>query len=170
MIIKNKFGIFFFLVAVVFIMYSCFKNDDEQRTLAIEMAEINEAILKLEQGGYNVDTTELGVFYILKKQGAGSYPQAGDTCYINYTGLFLNGTIFDASAYYEEDSIMNFIYKEQNFISGFNDGIALMNKGTSIELIVPSSLAYGAKGTLGIPPYSPLVFVVKMQNLKPKAE
>jgi FKBP-type peptidyl-prolyl cis-trans isomerase FkpA len=42
-----------------------------------------------------------------------------------------------------------------------------MNKGTNIDIIIPSSLAYGAAGTIDIPPYMPLLFSMKMKDLKP---
>ncbi len=150
------------------LMFSCINTDVPERTAETEQQELKEAIAKLEKANYNVDTTKLGVFYVMNKLGTGSYPQKSDTCYLIYTGFFLNGGIFDASAYYAQDSIWKFNYLEVNLIPGFNDGIALLNKGAEAEIIIPSSLAYGSSGYGEIPPYTPLVFSMKMRNLKPK--
>jgi FKBP-type peptidyl-prolyl cis-trans isomerase FkpA len=156
-------------VTILIFTASCSINDDvPERTAATEQQELNEAIAKLEKANYNVDTTELGVYYIMNKLGTGSYPQKSDTCYLIYTGFFLNGVIFDASAYYAQDSIWKFNYLEVSLIPGFNDGIALLNKGAEADIIIPSSLAYGPGGYAEIPPYTPLIFSLKMKDLRPE--
>jgi FKBP-type peptidyl-prolyl cis-trans isomerase len=156
-------------VTILIFTASCGINDDApERTAATEQQEINQAITNLLTKGYDVDTTELGVFYIMNKPGTGSYPQKSDTCYLIYTGFFLNGVIFDASAYYYKDSIWKFNYLDVSLIPGFNDGIALLNKGAEADIIIPSSLAYGPGGYAEIPPYTPLVFSLKMRDLRPK--
>ena len=155
-------------ILVPFFMNSCVgTNDIPERTAQTEQQELNQAISNLESAGYDVDTTDLGVFYVRNKQGTGPLPQKGDTCYLIYTGFFLNGTIFDASSDYYPDSIWQFNYMEVNLIPGFNDGIALLNKDAEADIIVPSSLAYGATGYGAIPPYTPLAFSMKMRDLRP---
>jgi len=154
-------------------LQSCLNNNDiPSRTPETEQKEIKEAIQQLTSKGYNVDTTNLGVYYIMTKFAPDSLPlpQAGDTCSMIYTGFFLDGIIFDASYYHYADSTWEFKYLETNLIAGFNDGIALLRKGAAAEIIVPSNLAYGATGTNSIPPYTPLVFSLKMRNLMPKAQ
>jgi FKBP-type peptidyl-prolyl cis-trans isomerase len=141
--------------------------EEPARTAETEKQELSQAIANLEKAGYDIDTTELGVFYVMDKQGAGPLPQKSDTCFLIYTGFFLNGAIFDSSGDYYLDSIYKFNYLEVNFIPGFNDGIALLNKGAEAEIIVPSNLAYGATGYGAIAPFTPLVFSMKMRDLKP---
>ncbi len=158
------------IISTPFILGSCLGlNDTEKRTTEIEKAELNEAIAKLHSLGYNVDTTALGVYYVISKAGTGPFPKTGDTCSVIYAGYFLNGTIFDASYYHNIDSIWEFSYKENDLIPGFDDGIALLNKGAKADIIIPSSLAYGPSGNIGIPPYTPIIFTLKMKNLRPKA-
>ena len=150
---------------------SCINVDDvPERTTETEQKELNDAIAALEKAKYNVDTTRLGIYYIMNKPGTGAFPQKGDTCYLIYTGFFLNGIIFDASIDHYKDSIWQLLYKEVALIPGFDDGIALLNKGAEADIIVPSKLAYGSLGTSGIPPYTPILFSLKMKDLKPKAK
>lgn len=158
-----------FAISVTFLMYSCMgTNDIPERTAQTEQQEISQAITKLEAAGYDIDTTDLGVFYIMNKQGTGPLPEKNDTCFLIYTGFFLDGTIFDASSDYYPDSIWQFNFMEVNLIKGFNDGIAILNKGAEADIIIPSGLAYGASGYGGIAPYTPLVFSMKMRDLRPK--
>ncbi len=166
---RTKLQITGILLALFIGVTSCLNTEEEQivRTAELEKIELAEAIAKLESLNYNVDTTALGVYYVVSKEGTGSFPLAGDTCSLIYFGFFLDGTLFDTSLFYTTDSLTKFVYKERSFIPGFDDGIALMNKGTNIDIIVPSSLAYGATGTVDIPPYTPLVFSMDMKDLKP---
>ncbi len=155
-------------ISVLLILGSCIDTFDEPaRTAQTEQQELNQSIANLEKAGYNVDTTELGVFYVMNKTGNGAFPVAGDTCSLIYTGFFLDGTIFDTSGDYYQDSIWQFKFKEVTLISGFNDGIALLNKGAEADVIIPSKLAYGDNGYGAIPPFTPIVFSMKMRDLKP---
>jgi FKBP-type peptidyl-prolyl cis-trans isomerase len=168
MIKTIKLFAFAITISLPFILGSCIEgNDLPDRTSGIEQQELNQSLANLEKAGYDVDTTELGVFYVMNKTGEGAFPAAGDTCSLIYTGFFLDGSIFDTSGDYYQDSIWQFKFKEVSLIVGFNDGIALLNKGAEADVIIPSSLAYGANGYGAIPPYTPLVFSLKMRDLKP---
>lgn len=164
--IKSQVFIIITLISVT--ITSCINTDVVERTAEIEQQELNEALTKLQNAGYNIDTTALGVYYIINKAGTGTFPQANDTCYLIYTGFFLNGIIFDTSADYYTDSIWKFNYQEVSLIPGFNNAISLLNKGAEADVIIPSELAYGVSGYGDIPPYTPLVFSMKMRDLRPR--
>ena len=52
-------------------------------------------------------------------------------------------------------------------IPGWDEGIALLNKGAKATFIIPSDLAYGAAGAGGvIPPNATLKFVVELVEFK----
>ncbi len=158
---------FTIIIILLFAMSSCINTDIPERTAETEQQELSEALAKLETAKYNIDTTELGVYYIINKVGTGTYPQKSDTCFLMYTGFFLNGVIFDSSGFYYTDSIWKFNYQEVSLIPGFNDAIALLNKGAEADVIIPSELAYGVYGYGDIPAYTPLVFSMKMRDLRP---
>jgi FKBP-type peptidyl-prolyl cis-trans isomerase len=42
-----------------------------------------------------------------------------------------------------------------------------MNKNSKMQFVIPSDLAYGSAGQGVIPPYTTLVFVIKMVDIKP---
>jgi FKBP-type peptidyl-prolyl cis-trans isomerase len=162
-------SIVFISVTILFFTSSCNLNDDTpERTAATEQQELNEALARLVTANYDIDTTTLGVYYIMSKEGEGPLPAQGDTCFLIYTGYFLDGTIFDSSGFYFQDSIWSFNYLEVSLIPGFNDGISLLNKGAEADIIIPSEFAYGSSGYQEIPPYTPLIFSLKMRDLKPK--
>ncbi len=153
------------LILIFFI--SCTKEEiKKERTLQDEMHELDSIIQKKAAEGFNIDTTDLGVYYILYEPGTGPYPQARDTCFLEYRAYFPDGTMFDASKVYESTGIWDFIYLYQDLPTGVNDGIALMNSGTEIELIIPSPLAFGDKGSVKVPPFTTVIYVAKMHEIK----
>jgi peptidylprolyl isomerase len=92
--------------------------------------------------------------------GTGAEAKAGGSVTVNYVGvLYKGGTEFDASWKRGEPATFSL----QGVIPGWTQGIPGMKVGGRRELIIPASLAYGAKGSPPkIPPNAPLVFVIDL--------
>lgn len=131
-----------------------------------ERAKLNEYLDALVIKGYDIDTTQLGIYYIELEPGNGPYPKKGDLLTMEYVGYFFNGTVFDTSDRYKADGKWQFSYLNPAMIKGWDDGVALMNEGRKLYLIVPSSLAYGASGYGIIPSYTTIVFTAKMIDIE----
>jgi FKBP-type peptidyl-prolyl cis-trans isomerase FkpA len=160
------------LLSLIFILpifiSSCIKVDTKEYTAESEQIDLQNYITNLANKGYNVDTTALGVYYIRIKDGTGDYPLAGDTLSVKYAGYLMDGSVFDTSFYSSADSSWTYVYKSQNLLPAWDEITGKMNKGCKMQFIIPSSLAYGPTGSGSIPPYSPLVFVVIMDNIRKK--
>jgi FKBP-type peptidyl-prolyl cis-trans isomerase len=75
--------------------------------------------------------------------------------------MLMDGSEFDSS--YQRNEPINFALGKGQVISGWDEGIALLNKGASAKLVIPSGLAYGSSGAGGvIPPDATLVFEVEL--------
>lgn len=161
---------FTIIFALSVLVFSCMSDPviPEERTAEMEQAEIKQALSNIVAGGHDVDTTEMGIYYVVHVEGEGPTTVAGDTCFLKYYGYFLDATLFDSSEDHYEDGIWEFIYKDIPIIPGLEDGLALSNKGAEIDFIIPSEFAYGEEGNIGIPPYTTLVFSTIMHDLKPK--
>lgn len=159
------------LTAIILLnVTSCNNGLDEEipaRTPEMEIAELNNLLSTIEENGFDIDTTDLGIYYIVHTEGEGALAQIGDTLRLEYAAYFFDGKVLDASAYHYPDSIWEFIFIENQLISGFEDGILLMNKGAQLEMIIPSEHAYGATLYGGIEPYTPLIFAAKMHDINP---
>jgi peptidylprolyl isomerase len=94
--------------------------------------------------------------------GTGPQAKAGDTVTVNYVGvLYKGGKEFDAS--WKRNEPFTFTLGKGQVIAGWDQGVVGMKVGGRRELIIPSALAYGAKGSPPtIPPNAPLVFVVDL--------
>ena len=97
--------------------------------------------------------------------GAGAVAKPGGTVTVNYVGVLFNGGAeFDSS--WRRGKPFTFTLGTNQVISGWDEGVTGMRVGGRRELIVPASLAYGARGLatrpVAIPPNAALVFVVDM--------
>jgi FKBP-type peptidyl-prolyl cis-trans isomerase FklB len=115
---------------------------------------------KSEKG---VQTTESGLQYFASKTGAGAKsPQATDVVRVHYTGMLLDGKVFDSTAGKEPAEI-----PVNRVISGWSEALQKMKVGDKWRLYIPSNLAYGAQGPPGgpIPPFATLIFDVELLEI-----
>jgi len=94
--------------------------------------------------------------------GTGPEAKAGQSVTVNYVGvLFHGGKQFDAS--WKRNEPFTFTLGQGQVIKGWDQGVPGMKVGGRRELVIPASLAYGAKGSPpAIPANAPLVFVIDL--------
>ena len=74
---------------------------------------------------------------------------------VAYKGYFTNCEVFD-------ESTSGITFNLQQVIEGWTLGIPYFKEGGSGKLLLPSALAYGKKGTSGIPENSVLIFDIDL--------
>jgi len=85
---------------------------------------------------------------------------------VHYTGFLLNGAKFDSSI--DRGAPFQFQLGAGKVIKGWDEGVALLNVGTTAKFIIPPSLAYGSRGAGGvIPPNATLIFEVRLLDIIP---
>ena len=137
--------------------FNAFVNDKEHR---IKDAKEKDSKF-LENVVADMDKTESGLYYKIIRPGNGKSPSAGSNVSVHYRGMLMDGSEFDSS--YQRNEPINFVLGKGQVISGWDEGIALLNKGASAKLVIPSVLAYGSSGAGGvIPPDATLVFEVEL--------
>ncbi|MCD4768674.1 MAG: FKBP-type peptidyl-prolyl cis-trans isomerase [Bacteroidales bacterium] len=136
-------------------------KDDEIDYEQIEREEID---YYLSKNNITTEPTASGLYYIELIEGTGLRPVLSDTVDVLYTGMFLNGTVFDSNI---GGKLLNFPLGERFVIDGWDEGLSYMNEGGRAMLIIPSSLGYGDTGNGSIPGYTPLVFEVQLVNVIP---
>src|SRR6185436_4656826 len=109
-------------------------------------------------------TTTSGLTYLITKKGTGSRLKKGDTVIIHYTGMLTNGVKFDSS---RDGKPFSFKLGVGQVIKGWDEGVAKLRVGDHAILVIPSKLAYGAKGAGDvIPPDANLIFVIEVVDVK----
>jgi FK506-binding protein 1 len=100
------------------------------------------------------------------KEGDGTtFPKAGETVTIHYTGTLMDGTKFDSSVDRGEPFSCRIGVGE--VIEGWDQAIPKLSVGTKAILTIPSDLAYGASGAgSAIPPNADLRFEVELLGVE----
>ena len=137
--------------------FDVFVNEKEERLKALREAAENE----LDELTEGMDRTDSGLFYKITRKGFGNLPPKGCNVSVHYTGMMPDGTIFDSS--YKRNEPISFPLGKGRVIKGWDEGIALLKKGSVAKLVIPSELAYGSRGVDGvIPPDATLIFEVEL--------
>lgn len=137
--------------------FSAFVNEKEDLIKVAKEKEVKE--IKNTVAG--MEKTASGLHYKINRVGEGKNSSVGSTVFVHYRGMLIDGTVFDSS--YERDEPFSFTLGQGQVIPGWDEGIALLNKGASAKFVIPSDLAYGSSGAGGvIPPNATLIFEVEL--------
>lgn len=122
--------------------------------------EEQQAFLTENAQREGVTTTASGLQYMVLQEGTGAKPSgANSRVTVHYEGSLINGKVFDSS--YKRNQPASFGLNQ--VISGWTEGVQLMNKGAKYRFFIPSELGYGARGAGGsIPPHATLIFDVEL--------
>ena len=133
-----------------------------------QLVKDNALILAyLKKNHATAKKTAGGTYYIIKKAGTGLPPKKGQTVRVLYRGTVLStGKEFDSTAKRNNDPF-SFTLGVRQVIPVWDQGIAMLTKGSKAVLLIPSPLAYGARGAgADIPPNTVLRFEVELVDFK----
>ena len=171
------------LVILAILFSSCESNFnmggpvyDQAGNLAIDSAKIAQYLEIAEYDSLYRIHDPSGVVVIVQEEGTGSRPSAsaGNTVHANYTGMLLDGTVFDTNleAVAKEHDIYDEKrdYRLSSFplipgnqggpIPGFTIGFTRMRSGSKGVILIPSPYGYQDQEMDRIPANSVLVFEV----------
>lgn len=109
-----------------------------------------------------VKSTASGLLYKVIKEGDGTMPTDTSEVEVHYEGKLVDGTVFDSS--YKRGETATFAVNQ--VIKGWSEAVKLMKVGAEYEVCLPYEIAYGERGTRGIPPYSTLIFKIELKGIK----
>jgi FKBP-type peptidyl-prolyl cis-trans isomerase FkpA len=137
---------------LVFLTGSCHKKKQ------IEQAQLDDEIIQkyLTENHLSAQKTDSGLYFIIEGEGAGVNPSSTSQVKVSYKGYFTDNAVFDQS------STEGIILGLNQVISGWTEGIPYFKEGGSGKLLIPSALAYGPKGTQGIPGNTVLLFDIHL--------
>tara|TARA_R110002072_G_scaffold18890_3_gene70128 strand:+ start:328 stop:1341 length:1014 start_codon:yes stop_codon:yes gene_type:complete len=150
-------------------LFDILDADEIEKQEAAKRAEMEKMIEAMKAEGEKfltenakksgVKVTESGLQYKELLAGTGKSPAATDRVTVHYEGTLIDGTKFDSS--YDRGEPIDFGLNQ--VISGWTEGLQLMQEGAKYKLFIPYDLAYGPQGSPGaIPPYATLVFTVEL--------
>ena len=95
---------------------------------------INYSIAQIDTDSQDTVITESGLKYLVIEKGSGEQAIFGKAVEVHYTGMFKDGKVFDSSV--ERGEPIEFVLGEGQVIKGWDEGIALMNVGDKMRLMV----------------------------------
>ncbi|MEM6734908.1 MAG: FKBP-type peptidyl-prolyl cis-trans isomerase [Bacteroidota bacterium] len=166
-------------------------EDHQQKSIAMRREQMLDQVDKeqvakdveiidayLEENGIQAEKSETGIRYTISDQGNGPKPKLGQGVKVHYAGRLLTGEYFDTSM--EDVAKAQGLFTEgrpyepfpiqiynSSVITGWHEGISLLNEGTKATLYIPSPLAYGPrKRSEVIEANSILVFDVELVEVE----
>ncbi|MEM7572608.1 MAG: FKBP-type peptidyl-prolyl cis-trans isomerase [Bacteroidota bacterium] len=144
-------------------------EEEEEKNIALAREPALLAAAQERQADYQAGqlqggrTTASGLEYVIHEQGTGPLPEPGEMVTVHYIGMLAaEGTVFDQS--FNRGSPIRFKLGAGQVITGWDEGIALLPKGSRATLIISAELGYGVRGTPNgsIPPNSVIMFYVEL--------
>lgn len=152
------------LTQLTLIMQKNIKAEQEKTIKAVEKEEeeLFEALVKSDP---EVKKAPEGFYYKVLKQGKGENVKIGEVAVFDYRGYKLKGNEFIDQTYEVREPIETLV--GGSMFRGLQLGLAMMNPGSIYRLYFPSRLAFGAKGTDAIPPYTAIYYDVELHSFHP---
>jgi FKBP-type peptidyl-prolyl cis-trans isomerase len=131
----------------------------ELEALGAESLIRAEAFLAENALAEGIQITDSGLQYRVVTEGDGAMPTIEDTVRVHYTGMLVDGTVFDSSV--ERGEPVEFGVTQ--VIPGWTEALQLMSEGSQWELFLHPDLGYGPSGAGGlIGPNEVLIFEVEL--------
>lgn len=140
-----------------------FAADETSSTSSSSASTQGDAFLAANKKKPGVVTLPDGLQYKILVDGKGPKPTDTDVVTVDYAGTLVDGTEFDSS--YKRGQPATF--PVSGVIQGWTEALKLMKAGSTWELYIPPSLAYGDQGSPpAIGPNQTLIFKVKLINVQ----
>ena len=165
-------------ILLALVLAGAFATGCSKDETPVDYGPIDDALIQKYLTTNGITTAQKqpsGLYYVPVVTNANA-PLAtmGQVVSLLYTGMLLDGTVFDASSL-RNNARLNFrLGTEHLQVAGVELGTALMHKGDKAVLLIPSGLAYGARGATSasatspsIPPNAVLRFEVELVDLNP---
>jgi FKBP-type peptidyl-prolyl cis-trans isomerase FklB len=138
-------------------------SQDQMQSTEAKNKLSGEAFLNANKLKPDVVTLPDGLQYKVLAEGTGLKPATNDVVTVNYAGKLIDGTEFDSSYKRGEPAT----FPVSGVIPGWTEALQLMKVGSTWELYIPASLAYGESGAPpNIGPNETLIFKVELLGIK----
>ncbi|STX51208.1 macrophage infectivity potentiator (Mip) [Legionella busanensis] len=143
------------------------KRNAEFTKKADENKAKGDAFLNQNKTKDGVVALPSGLQYKPLETGKGAKPGKDDTVTVEYTGKLIDGQVFDST----EKSGKPAEFKVSQVIPGWTEVLQLMPAGSTWEVYLPPSLAYGPRGIGGaIGPNETLIFKIHLISVKKSSD
>lgn len=116
----------------------------------------------------NVNPEPSGIYIIPMENGKGRCPVKGEKVEIDFSASLLDGQ--EVGSTFDMPEKFSFVLGENYVIPGWEEVIPKMHLGDRVKTIIPFEMAYGEHSVGSIPPYSNLIYEIKLLKIITAAE
>lgn len=152
------------LLFLAFIFTSCMDDGscDQKPSTAVNQDQLQLDIEAIEsyltENNIEAQVHESGLRYVINEEGDGKKASVCDQVTVRYDGFLVS----DESNFDGSDG-KNVAFPLSRVIIGWQVGVPLIREGGSITLYIPSSYAYGSRGSGDrVPPNANLIFEIDL--------
>lgn len=125
-----------------------------------ERAILQEYLIK---NNINIEPTASGLYFMPIKKGRGVQPDTGNMCQVYMSVKQLDGTkLFDNF----EARAVDVEFGKNFDTKGFMEALSMLRVGGSAEIIVPSWIGVGDMGRESVPPFTTLIYEIKLEAIR----
>ena len=136
----------------------------EKRRVEIENVKKEELNKELQKLSIGYTTSASGLKYKILVSTKNKKAVNGNRVKVHYTGKLIDGNVFDSSL--RRNSPFEFTIGEGRVIKGWEEALKILKVGEKASFIIPSDLAYGARGAGGvIAPNATLIFEIELLDI-----
>lgn len=156
------------ITTLIFLILSFFAFAQDGKS----QAEIDDVLLQkyFKDNKITATKTASGLYYVITQKGTGDNAKEGQMVSVNYTGKTMDGKAFDSNIdpAFGHVSPFQFSLGKHQVITGWDEGISLLNKGAKGILYIPSGMAYGpiSPDPSRIPANAIMIFDVELVDAK----
>ena len=156
----------FVLLSVMVLNFHCLKNSICAPILPANEAATIQAFAAAN--GINAIAHSSGLYYEIIDPGYGATATLSSKIVITYTGMLLDGMIFDhrSTPNNTQSTGSDSPWKLSALVEGWKIGIPLIQEGGHIKLIIPSAMGYGCAPYKEIPGNSILFFDINLVDVQ----
>ena len=175
----NPVALFVFPFLLCIFLVACHPRDQKKEPDSIPSKAIRDTLLEVNRKTVEYETlliddfaarykwrlqqTGTGLRYRITYPGIGSLIRPGQKISMKYSVRLLTGEMV---RYTRPGEIFTFVAGRGEVITGLEEGILLLKKGSKVNFIVPSHLAFGVAGDPpDIPPRASLVFDIEIVDI-----
>ena len=161
------------VVLVSAVSDSAFKMESTLKADMQRAKDDADMIAYFKKNNIKAIKTATGLYYTISKEGTGETAKKGQNVSVNYTGRLLDGKAFDSNTdpEFHHTDPFSLVLGTGSVIRGWDEGLALLKKGSKATLYIPSGLAYGSQDrSPTIPANSVLVFDVEILDITTQAD
>jgi FKBP-type peptidyl-prolyl cis-trans isomerase FkpA len=159
-LVVKRINFFLALSFITVLFYGCMKS--KSCTPTPPNAEATQMLAYAAAEGMNVTSHASGLYYEVIDPGTGDAPDANSSIVVTYLSKTLDGTVID-----DQQTPNTSAIPLSSFIEGWRIGLPFIGEGGTIQLLVPSALAFGCEPYRSLPGNTVLFFEIHLISVEP---